>query len=261
MFDVIIPIYNCLITEIECLDVVCNSSTVNKVIVCDNSDDVSCLKANSDSSLSKIKYVPMKGNCGIAAAYNAAVKYVEADWCIILDDDTPIDNSFFVYMNETISVKNCDVLLPVVYANNTRISPSVEMFHIYWCSKRIPTCNKSSHIKSISGINAGMTIRSKVFDACRYDEALFLDMVDHRFLEDVKNAGFSIDVADKCVISQNFSRNEWNLRSEWKRYWLYRQDVRQFYRRYGHIYSLYASIKLICRYFQLVYKYKIFYVR
>ena len=117
---------------------------------------------------------------------------------------------------------------------------------------KIININKIDKTK-ISAINSGMIIRLDVFDDILYDENMFLDCVDHDFMNQVRSSGKNICVM-KSKIYQNYSLTSYvGIESALHRFKIQIKDLKVYYKKYHHmfIYYLYVvwiAIKLTTKY-------------
>ena len=76
-----------------------------------------------------------------------------------------------------------------------------------------------------------MAVKREVFDKVAYDESLFLDLIDHQFILDVRKAGYKVEFDDKMRLEQKFSLSTDDSQSALFRFGLYSRDARRFYSR------------------------------
>ena len=175
-----------------------------------------------------INYFTLKKNVGLPSAYNYVINILEKndkDYVLILDDDTILNDNFFAELFCLTSNNEYDVILPVVKSNHQIISPANIQFG---CRvKRVSNVNKIRKDK-VTAINSGMAIKVKVYDYIKYDEAMFLDYVDHMFMKKIREGSFSIVIMNS-IIQQNFSRNEKQKIEVVKfRYNIFRKDYKYY---------------------------------
>lgn len=224
LIDVISVIYNKEINLNE-LSEVLNSEFTGKVIICDNSTDQACLKCNGMLNNEKVDYIGMGGNKGLSIAYSIAVNRADAPYVLMLDDDTKLPNGFFDQVARHIKEDaQIDIFLPVVRSSRIIMSP---------CKKgkyRISKFNKIDDISgSLSAINSGMIIKRTVFSRISYREDLFLDMVDHAFMDSARDAGLKITVMDDVKLTQDYSRETDDRDASMRRFEITKRDNRAYY--------------------------------
>ena len=114
--------------------------------------------------------------------------------------------------------------------------------------------NLDASPKKISAINSGMIIPLRVFNSVKYRDNLFLDMVDHAFCDDVRDAGYSFYIMHDVVLMQNYSRETDNLDQSHRRFMISKKDNRTYYgsslssRVFCEIQIIYWKIKKAIKY-------------
>lgn len=251
-FDCVIVLYNCRCDESACLSsLMLFTQSLCSLHVFDNSTNENIKRMNLQfSEKSKLLYTDMKGNAGLAKAYNSAVSSMQPDtWIVLFDEDTTVDEGFFNSLEESISnYPDVGVHVPIVLANDKRIiSPSGIRGH------RIIRINEIQPgiFSGITAINTGMAINKRVFDRVgHYEEEIFLDYLDHYFIRSYLKADKRIAVFGS-VLRQDFSENDHsNIVNDLKRFTIYKHDFYLFCkdnysgRLYYHIKILYRAVKL-----------------
>lgn len=200
-----------------------------KILVIDNSlhnyDNALCAEQDG------FEYISMNGNKGLSKAYNTGIKYLKdkASHITLFDDDTEVTTEFIEKILEVVSISNADVILPIIYSNDAIISPSKT--HDF--SRKFKEVSEIYKKSQISAINSAMTISIDVFLNYKYDENLFLDYVDHRFMNDMNNSNKLIEVLD-VSINQNFSMDETGDKEDLPRikarYNLFFDDIKYYFK-------------------------------
>ena len=93
----------------------------------------------------------------------------------------------------------------------------------------------------------------KFLDVGGYDEEMFLDYIDHKFIMDMRKQGIYPQSMNTCIY-QNFSALENDKASEAMRFAIQKKDLRIFYRKHILLYY-YVVIK---KHIKLFIKYKDF---
>ena len=191
-------------------------------VVCDNSTkDFGNKKYCEDNGF---HYISMNGNKGLSKAYNKALDFlsVKEGYAVILDDDSVLPNDFFSDVQSVISSNSSpDLVLPVVLAGNVIISPCIKK----GIRVRSPKSINELDINNITAINSGMIVSLKYFENYRYDENLFLDYIDHDFMDSFKNSKNKFVIADNIVINQNFfGMTVKDVKAKKVRYSLFKND-------------------------------------
>lgn len=169
------------------------------------------------------------GNVGLSKAYNACINYVKSANCgqilCLFDDDTTIDAGYFADLRNAIREPG-NIYVPLVYSQKKLISPClVDAGHV------ARTFSDESEALQYTGdflsaINSGMAIDVSLFDDYQYDENIFLDGIDHKFLSDMRKRGQKIRVFPyRC--KQNFSGSEkQSLLAAKRRFAIFAKDYR-----------------------------------
>lgn len=205
-FDVIVVAYNRPVDQIAGLRSFTGSELVHRVVICDNSTDDAILKANVEQSARlspKIIYVSMDGNQGLAKAYNRGLRDCESEFVAIFDDDTEVPAEYFDKTNGYCERDPADIYLPVVRSRDIIMSPCIKHGLSF---KPIHSINDLKGVADISAINSGMVVRRAFYERCRYDERLFVDGIDHRFMDDARAAHAHIVIMSDVHLTQQYSQ-------------------------------------------------------
>lgn len=193
-----------------------------KLYVVDNSNIQTNNKENVEND--GYNYISMNGNKGLPKAYNSALNKIKEDnpdmngKVVILDDDTELNNDYF----QNIIGYDADILLPFIKDGDTVISPCTDRNGVY-----VPW-DGIKEVQNISAINSGMIIDLSIFRSYRYDENLFLDYVDHKFIADMKTKKIQVM---NSVLYQNFSGSDVSdLKGSINRLHIFKKDSRYFYK-------------------------------
>ena len=143
-------------------------------------------------------YLGGTGNAGLSKAYNACIAHIKthtpAEAVCLFDDDTHISPDYFLALRQAMSSGSEKIFVPLIYSNHALMSPS-----LLKPGHRIVRFETDAEAlsytgKELSAINSCMALRLSLFDNYRYDENIFLDGIDHKFLEDMKAGGQSVKV-------------------------------------------------------------------
>ena len=191
--------YNQSLYDIPWLDTALKNSNVYEIIVCDNST----LKNNNAAQATGlgVTYISMDGNKGLSVAYNRGISVCSGDVVCILDDDTEVPDCYFAAVAAQ-EESDWGICLPLVLEGQNILSPC--LFDGYR-AKPYRRQRDIHDTQQMSGINSGMAIRRKVFDDVSYDERLFLDLADHKFVLDVRAAGYAVRYLDGPILKQQYS--------------------------------------------------------
>lgn len=175
---------------------------------------------NSRYSIENAKYCRKQGwfyltedrNVGISKAYNCAISSLKrrgnADIVCFFDDDMSISDAYFEELVGEVSANiTKGVFVPIVYSNNTLLSPC-KINRWFW-TKRLKSPADIPRIgrDKLSAINSGMAVSMSVFDNYGYDENIFLDGVDHKFLMDMRSLGTELTILEYSC-NHGFSGDE-----------------------------------------------------
>jgi rhamnosyltransferase len=173
------------------------------------------------------RYLWLGANRGLSKAYNAALTQLDESTTHIcfLDQDT---EGVGTYVQAILDQGDCgsDIVLPVVVSGSVILSPCRRTGPWYR-----PIRQRGAIPGPMSWINSGMVVSAQVFASTRFDERLFLDYVDHRFALDAQRAGASVDVRWELALEQDYSRDTDDVDSAYRRYMIFRADLRTFYGR------------------------------
>ncbi|MCK1206617.1 glycosyltransferase [Streptococcus uberis] len=182
-------------------------------------------------------------NRGLSYAYNRAIELInpsQNDFVVILDDDTYLSED---YINELVSISNSksrfDVFLPVVRTEKYILSPSI-IEH----SGRVILLQNITNIdySKITAINSGMAVKGNVYKKIKYDESMFLDCVDHDFMNQIRINEFNVKIMNS-VINQTYSReSERNIKKIKIRFGIYEKDFKIYCKKYNYMFYYYLAI-------------------
>ncbi len=153
-------------------------------------------------------YLGNGANRGVSFAYTEIVNAIkskgqkENSWVAMFDDDSEVTKGYFENARNIASnEENAGICLPIVKLKDGRIvSPSritrLKDFKLFESKEEA-----LSYVgNGITGINSGMLINLSIFDRIAYDTRLFIDNIDHAFIDKVKKAGIGIRVFDGEII-------------------------------------------------------------
>ena len=156
-------------------------------------------------------YLGGLGNVGLSKAYNSCIIYIkehlDADVVCLFDDDTKIDSQYFDLLRHAMVDGESKIFVPLIYSKDTLISPSILKARYKIVKFEHEQAALSYVGKELSAINSCMALDLSLFDCYRYDEEIFLDGIDHKFVADMKTHGEQIKVFPyRC--EQAFSGDE-----------------------------------------------------
>ncbi|MCM1295264.1 MAG: hypothetical protein NC311_06955 [Muribaculaceae bacterium] len=221
----IVVLYNRTFDKIAYKKLMENGVTL---IVCDNSTKT---MGNGDAAADiGAYYISMGGNKGLACAYNKALDMIrdelspnKLDYVCLFDDDTEIPSKY----PSQIKARHEQILLPIV-SDGTKIMSPCRMKNKIVKGFGSVRAAMEADKKQLTGINSCMAVRWDCYDNYRYDEALFLDYIDHSFLYDMRKKGIYPTVLN-FKIRQHFSAVEDGKKKAAKRFAGQKSDLRIFY--------------------------------
>lgn len=223
--SIIVVVYNQSVGSAPVVRAAIRSGLGIEIVVCDNS---TC--ENDNLALSEklgLCYVNMDGNKGLSAAYRAGIERCHGEVVCLFDDDTEVGKDYFVTVKDLdVSSRTWDVALPLVLSGDAVLSPCCfngYRAHPFSGSSRVTDCSE------LSGINSGMVIKRSLLDNVQHDPGLFLDLIDHKFISDVKKAGGKVIYLQGPVLRQSYSYATDNADSALTRLLIFERDARHFY--------------------------------
>lgn len=223
--SLIVVVYNQTVDDVPVIKAALNAFVRPEIIVCDNSTHEYGNRAICETL--GVCYVDMAGNKGLPAAYRVGIERCHGDLVCLFDDDTEVDQDYFTALDGLdVSSPDWDVDLPLVMSGDSVLSPcTFDGFRAH----SFPDINSVSDCSELSGINSGMIVKRSVFEAVSYDLDLFLDLVDHKFIDDVKKAGMKVVYLRGPLLKQSYSLASDNVDKALKRLAIFERDARHFY--------------------------------
>jgi GT2 family glycosyltransferase len=172
-------------------------------------------------------YLPLLANRGIAAAFNRGIDHLgdAVDYVIFLDQDTGGVTAYLDAVTATVQQASSDVVMPTVFSGPNILSPCERVGYRYR-----PMKNPGTLPSQFSCINSGLIVRRGFLHDVMFDERLFLDFVDHQFIEDCRTAGATFHADGALKLHQDFSRETDTKDQALHRFRIFAQDARTFYR-------------------------------
>lgn len=177
----------------------------------------------------KIIYLSNNGNVGLSRAYNKALQTIQDEdyWVMLSDDDTFFSSEYLNNLLFHISEKTSQIITGIVKADGKVLSPIKKL------GIRIEYKNfifEKGLYKNIYCINSGLAFNCNLIKKVGYyNEKLFLDMVDHYFMELlIENNCNYVQVIDGNI-EQNFSGTlSTSKENTLKRFNIYKKDFITF---------------------------------
>ena len=174
-------------------------------------------------------YLSMGGNMGLAKAYNRGIAWITAETdathVLLLDDDTTLPDGFLRETAQFIAqTEQAQIFAPRVNDERGLLSPC----HIEGLRVTRVTSPEELTASTFTAINSGLVMDLKLFEDYRYDEAYFLDYIDHAFLRDMKDRHIRIAVT-RQTLTQCFAGNaRGNKQAAKRRLAIFKKDFRRF---------------------------------
>lgn len=220
---VVIVLYNVNIVDSETYQSLQTQENKDfKILFVDNSTIPT--KNFQYAEANQLNYLSMNGNVGISKAYNQALSYLKdrATYIVWLDDDTLLPRDFMLKLLEKQMESAADVLLPIVKSKSHIISPSRPR---EWRKCFTSREEVQKELPNLTAINSGMCVKMSCYEQFHYDERIFLDYIDHVFMEHVRESGLTIDLVS-IELHQNFSMDmKQNSEGVQQRFNIFMKDV------------------------------------
>lgn len=255
---VLVVLYNQNLTESEACSYLCSSARTFHFTVFDNSNQGSIQKFNQDHCAKEnIQYLGTGENVGLSQAYRRSIEAIRASVpavsrLLILDQDTRLNDPYFAEVKLISETAQNAVYFPSVKTERGSFSP-------------IPLNPKlGSGIKKIGSlsdklipINSGTLWPIELFEVIRFDEALFLDMIDYDIFFQLYTQPVPIEThLMTSGITQNFSgENISTIHKDLIRYQIYSKDFLYFAQKW-RVPTRYANLLLFKRALKLDWDYK-----
>lgn len=250
---IIIVVYNCKLKDSASYQKACHYKNKLFIVVVDNSNDLEILAWNQEESKKEeIVYLTYNCNLGLSKAYNCGIQFVRSrfhniKWLITADQDTIFNDKYFerVFLKALEEHSN-SIFYPDVYAENKKMSPSA-LSHYYVNGLR----------GKIIAINSGLMFSVELFHHLRYEEKLFLDMIDYDLFCQLYTLKMQECIKPMNVkITQNFSGRTMNgNENDYNRFKIYVVDYHKFCKKWK-VNSYYKYFILLKRAVKLTLYYK-----
>ena len=182
-------------------------------------------------------YIQMNGNKGISKAYNKIIENIMQNnsdntesYIIWIDDDTEITKQYIDKVSEYLenTEKPADIICPIIInSKNEIISPSIYKKIKFFKVKKISDVMKIKY-KNFIAINTCLVVKMYIYKNYRYYENLFLDNVDHKFINDMKRKNKTFKVIEYIVKQNFFSSDNKNYEKEINRKKIEIKDYKYF---------------------------------
>jgi GT2 family glycosyltransferase len=214
----VIVIYNALISEsVAFKNIIASNLSYCSIIVCDNSEKEEFCRANNEECNQKNAVnLNMGGDMGLSIAYNSAVDYLfnegasVNDIVIFLNDDTDITEEYLKALPVIADGhKDYDIFAPIMQGQNGILySPARQGF---FKNKYSKTEQEEIPQKDFFAIASCCSCRLYVFNDYRFDENIFMDVIDNDFCYEQRQKGrkfYKVNI----VIQQKYFLKSGNLK-------------------------------------------------
>lgn len=251
MIYALVVAYNKDFGDLIAIDSLIGFKDLIHIIVFDNSEKENNIESKCFEE--GIQYISLHKNIGLSRAYNYVIdiiNYDENDYLMLCDDDTKFNAEYIQELNRKASQMKPDIVLPVVMSGDLIISPCNIVGK---CKvKRIKSVDKINYDK-VTAINSGMVVRMGVFNRIKYTEEMFLDYVDHDFMNKVRQFNLKIVVINKQIVQRYSNDIEVSIDYALNRFMIFKNDYRLFCKSLGmewfyYFYIIYRTIKLTLKY-------------
>lgn len=185
------------------------------LLVTDNSDKEEIKKANKiECERTGAFYIDMGGDMGLSKAFNKAIDATidqadKNDIIVFMNDDSAVTEEFIVALqNEATQLEDVDIFAPIMQGQNGILySPARQGFFKNHYPK---TIEEEIPQKSFFAIASCCSVRYRVFENYRFDENIFMDVIDNDFCYDQRALGRKFKKLD-VIIQQNYALKNKNL--------------------------------------------------
>ena len=202
----------------------------HSLLVFDNSteDEVCRYNLQYASATNSFRYICLHQNVGISRAYNMAIEDMgDSDYLAVFDDDTEVPNTYHYVMCAALERNSFDIAMPIVKVGARIVSPCRRTRFSF-----APVYDLEDLGSSFSGINSGLCVNMRYAKEHPFNERLFLDYVDHDYLDRASRCGASIGFVPEITLEQNLSiyqPQQRNTESTIHRTRIFEKDCLEYY--------------------------------
>jgi GT2 family glycosyltransferase len=257
---IILVLYNEKLSDSKAYRFLETQDSSFNLLIFDNSTKIDIIRVNQ--AITKKKNTILIGigkNLGLSKAYNLALHYIfsnylDSNWILILDQDTSLNEIYFSEVMNHSQTEEVGVSFPTVMTKHGVLSPTGSNL-LCQSSKKTRNLNRSFKFP----INSGTLWHKDLFNAMKFDESLFLDMIDYDiFLQLYSNPNLPRIIKMKSSIQQDFSgEKNGTFENDFYRYAGYVNDLRTFSKKW-EISSTLTFFTLLKRGFNLGWYHKTF---
>lgn len=174
---------------------------VAEIIVVDNGSKQETINM-LDSLNGKISLIKLNENKGIAYALNRGIEYAlnkSYEWILTLDHDSIVDTNMLTNM-----LKTYDKMTEVEKEKVVMITPT----HVEEKEMSNKIVINSGYEYVLTEITSGALTKAWYYSKNKYDEKLFIDMVDHEFCLEINKNGYKIIRVNSAILLHNLGESE-----------------------------------------------------
>lgn len=258
ILNIIIIIYNIKLEESASFKMSFERINEFSITIVDNTT-IEEIRLHNKNTAEKygVSYLTKSKNIGLSKGYNLAIDNIkknspETKWIITLDQDTLLNKAYFDEVEEKINNTDGTYLYYPTAASDIGIISPVLINKYY--IKNIHEFADANH--NLVFINSGLLMNIALFERIKYDESLFLDMIDYDLAcQLIKNKQINKISNMKCTIKQDFSgANFSSFECDYSRFKLYVSDFKTFSKKwkvstcYTYYILLKRAVKLMVHY-------------
>ncbi len=229
MFYIVCVVYNKTIQEIASIkqfEHMLKRHNDVVLLILDNSTKQDVKIANEKHQcIAGSHYISNEDNLGLSRAYNKALEIIDInDWIMWTDDDTEFSGEYLNNAYSSAVSSSYDIISGIIKTKvNTVLSPT---------SRKSMEISLTPNVlyKDMYFINSGLCIRRKIYNEIgKYDERLFIDMIDYWLFDELKKKQLDSVFVVKGSITQDFSgNNNASIKSQMKRFKIYYKDFKAY---------------------------------
>lgn len=171
------------------------------------------------------QYIHDTQNGGLGKAYNTACRFAQEEgyqWLMLLDQDTTFpENALQKYQQAIVQHSELQMIVPQ-HKIRTGQFFSPTHYHLKTSQLQEHVLTGVVHFKDAAPINSGMLVSVNSFTRVNgYDEAVWLDFSDIRFIEKFQRYHSTFYVMPDVICLQDFSATESNKDKRYQRHCIY----------------------------------------
>lgn len=210
-----------------------------QIMILDNSTEPEFYTSNREGIYSAtVRYVSNEGNIGLSKSYNKVLQLTgPEDWILWSDDDTDFSSDFLENAYQTLKNDKYGIITGIINTTiHTVLSP------VSRNDSESVTYKPESVYHDVYCINSGICIKRSLYDKIgRYDEGLFIDMIDYWLFDELhKKKLDQVFIVNGTIIQEFSGTIRTSISSQLRRFKIYSKD-----------FSYYCRIEHKSRYYKL----------